>query len=287
MYVVAGVSGKTGGAVASQLLARGLPVRALVRDPAKAAAWRARGAEVAVAALDDRPALAQALAGAAGLYALLPEDPTDVDFRGRRLRIADALAAAVEAARVPAVALLSTTSAFMPAGNGPAAELHQLERRLRETGTRLSVIRCCYFQDNTLAALPAARQDGVFPCFLPADIPFPTVAAGDVGALAARLLQDHPTHHQVIDFLGPAYSLAQMAQALGRALDRPLRVIEVPPPAQLEALLAAGLARPAAEAVAEMFACIASGRVSPQGDRVERATTTIEETLAAGLGTRQ
>src|SRR5688500_6999772 len=72
MYAIAGVSGHTGAVVATTLLAAGKPVRVIVRDAAKGAEWKAKGAEVAVASLDDRPALAQALRGAEGAYLLIP-----------------------------------------------------------------------------------------------------------------------------------------------------------------------------------------------------------------------
>src|SRR5260370_17587051 len=72
MYVVAGVTGNTGKVVAEMLLAQRQPVRALVRDEAKGAAWKKRGAEVVVAELDDAAALGRALAAATGAYLLLP-----------------------------------------------------------------------------------------------------------------------------------------------------------------------------------------------------------------------
>ncbi len=57
MYVVAGVSGNTGKVVAETLLAQKQPVRVIVRSAEKGEEWKARGAEVAVAELDDVAAL--------------------------------------------------------------------------------------------------------------------------------------------------------------------------------------------------------------------------------------
>ena len=54
LIMVSGATGNTGSGVASSLLAQGWPVRALVRDEAKAAGLRAQGAQVVVADL-DRP----------------------------------------------------------------------------------------------------------------------------------------------------------------------------------------------------------------------------------------
>ncbi|HWL85044.1 MAG TPA: NmrA family NAD(P)-binding protein, partial [Polyangiaceae bacterium] len=70
MFVIAGVTGNTGSVVAETLLARGEMVRVIVREAAKGASFAARGAEVAVASLDDSAALSKALAGAKGAYLL-------------------------------------------------------------------------------------------------------------------------------------------------------------------------------------------------------------------------
>jgi uncharacterized protein YbjT (DUF2867 family) len=72
MYAIAGVTGHTGSVAAETLLAEGKPVRVIVRDAAKGVAWMRKGAEVAVASLDDVPALTAALTGVAGAFVLLP-----------------------------------------------------------------------------------------------------------------------------------------------------------------------------------------------------------------------
>ncbi len=89
MFVVAGVSGNTGSVVANTLLSQGHAVRVLVRDAAKGAAWKAKGAEVAVADLQgSEEGLASAFAGAEGAYVLLPpltrDDFIEVHTRAAR-----------------------------------------------------------------------------------------------------------------------------------------------------------------------------------------------------------
>ena len=54
MYAITGITGQVGAELGKQLLAAGLPVRAVVRDAAKGADWAARGAEVALADLPVR-----------------------------------------------------------------------------------------------------------------------------------------------------------------------------------------------------------------------------------------
>src|SRR5262245_3741627 len=85
MFVIAGVSGNTGSVVANTLLEAKKPVRVIVRDAAKGEPWKAKGAEVAIASVEDRAAFARALAGAEGAYLLLPPNGFgDTDLAAKR-----------------------------------------------------------------------------------------------------------------------------------------------------------------------------------------------------------
>jgi uncharacterized protein YbjT (DUF2867 family) len=280
MFVVAGASGRTGNVVAQSLLSQCKKVRVVVRDASQGAAWHRRGADIATASLDDGVALARALEGATGFYALLPEDPSIEDFHAQRRRMADAMTGAVQTSRVPHVVLLSAAAAVLREGNGLAAELHYLENALRAKGTKLTAIRASYLQENVLAALPAAQHDGIYPNFLPSpDVAIPTVATRDVGRLAARCLLEAPMQSEVIDLVGPLYSARQFAEQLGAALGKDLRVVDIPASAHVDVLTQAGVPRQFAEALAELYACFAAGRVSPVGDRMVPGTTTLDEIL--------
>jgi uncharacterized protein YbjT (DUF2867 family) len=284
MFVITGASGRVGGVAADALMAAGHPVRVIVRDARKGEPWRARGAEVAVCSIGDEAALARALEGAAGFFALLPDDAFEPEFPRERRRLSDAMVAATRASGVPHVVLLSAIAAPLSKVNCPALHLGRLEEALRAAHDRVTALRACYLQENVLAALPAAREQGVFPCFLPtADTPLSTVATRDVGRVAARCLLEPPARSEVVDLAGPAYTARQMAEKLGAALGRSLQVVEIPAAAHAEVLAQAGLPRPYAEAVAEFYAAVAAGLVTPRGERMLAGTTTLDETLAAAL----
>lgn len=74
MITVFAASGRQGSATVSALLASGCPVRAVVRDPRKAAALRLadKGADVVPGSFDDKDAVGRALHGATGLYLYQP-----------------------------------------------------------------------------------------------------------------------------------------------------------------------------------------------------------------------
>jgi uncharacterized protein YbjT (DUF2867 family) len=198
--------------------------------------------------------------------------------------MADAIGAAVRDAGVPHVVLLSAVGAALADGNGPAKDLHYLEDVLRSTGTKVSILRACWFQENVGAVLDAATHMGIYPnLMLSADAAIPTVATRDVGQLAVSLLVAPPAASEVVDVIGPMYSARDFAAALGSGLGKPLQIVDVPPPARVGALVQAGLPPSFAEEVAEVYACFDAGRIRPQGDRALTATTTIQETLAGLL----
>ena len=66
MFVVVGATGNTGSAVADTLLKTKQSVRIVVRSAEKGSSWKAKGADIAVASLDDVPALIKAFEGSTG-----------------------------------------------------------------------------------------------------------------------------------------------------------------------------------------------------------------------------
>src|SRR5215469_16059948 len=84
--LVTGATGNTGGAVVSELLHRGVPVRAMVRSrDARSAALQARGAEVVVADIFDPDQLVAAMRGVQRAYYVPPDGSRPLrSFAARR-----------------------------------------------------------------------------------------------------------------------------------------------------------------------------------------------------------
>lgn len=282
-YVVAGATGRVGSVVARELLVRGKRTTVVVRDDAARTRWRALGAEAALGSLDDRAFLTSVLNGADGFFVLVPENVPPPAFHAPRERMAEAIAESVSASGVPRVVMLSAIAAAIPEGNGPAKTLHRLEQRLAATGTPLTRLRPCYYQDNIAGVLPPATGQGIFPTLFPAEAPLPMVATKDVGRVAAAALADGPPANEIVDILGPAYSARQLAAALSSALRRLLNVVEVPPHAHVRTLTGSGMPLEMAEAVAEMMAAFAAGRIAPCGHRQVVGTTPIDDVIAGIL----
>ena len=285
MFIVAGVTGNVGSVVARALLAQGKKTKVIVRDEAKGKEWSKAGAEVAIGALEDRAFLASALKGASGFFTLLPPNYQAVDFFGTQKSTADAIAGAVKDSGVAHVVMLSSIGADLAAGTGPIKGLHYLEEKLRATGVKLSAIRAGSFQENLHNALGAARQAGIYPNFMPsADYPIPMIATRDIGALAAQSLLTPPAKSEVVDLVGPAYSHRQVAEKIGQALGKSLKIVDIPAAGHVDALVQAGFSKGLAQEFAEMYAGFAGGGITPKGDRLVQGKTAIDETIKAAVG---
>ena len=277
MIVVLGAFGKTGRVVVARLREAGQGVRAVTHDPRRAAQ-----PGVALADLSDAVALERVMSDAQAVYAVLPDDLSAARFHAERRARVDALVRAVERTAVPRVVLISSALAALGEGpgNGFGAELAYCERRLLETNATLTVLRACYFQDNLRQILPLARQEGIYPCFFGSpEQRIATVAASDVGALAARaLLEPARRRSEIIDVLGPEYSSRELAERVGRVVGRALTLVELGPERQ-QVLFETQMSAQAARAMVETLACLSKG-VALRGDRSERTSTLLEATLA-------
>jgi uncharacterized protein YbjT (DUF2867 family) len=274
-----------GSVVASELLAKGESVKVLVRDAAKGAPWKAKGAEVAVGTLDDTASLAAALKGAEGFFTLLPPNFAADDLFAAQKETANSIGAAVKQSGVPHVVMLSSIGADLAEGTGPIKGLHYLEGVLRATGTKLTAIRAGYFQENVGNSLGAAKTAGIFPNMAPsADYPMPMIATRDIGLLAAAELAVPSPKAEIIDLHGPSYTIRQAAELLGTALGKKLNIVDVPPAAQLGAFQQAGMKPTLAAAYVEMNAGFASGKIRPVGDRLKVGRTALETVVKTIVG---
>jgi uncharacterized protein YbjT (DUF2867 family) len=229
MYAITGITGKVGGAVARDLLAKGSTVRAVLRDEAKGEEWKNRGCEIAFADMDDAAALTSAFAGTEGVFILPPSDfDPEPGFPGAK-RVIEAITAALRQALPRKVVCLSTIGADALQEN-LLTPRSSLEQALGGIGIPVTFLRPGWFMENAVWDVPAARDDGILRSFLqPADKAFPMVATQDVGHVTARLLREDWRGTRIVELEGPARaSPNDLAQAFAVALKRPVHVEIVP-----------------------------------------------------------
>jgi uncharacterized protein YbjT (DUF2867 family) len=233
LFAVVGATGQQGGSAIDALLAADVGVRALVRDPASAAAGalRSRGVEVVVADQEDGDALARGLRGVAGLFFMTTfAGPDGTEGEVRRGGIIAEAAARVD---VPSVVYSSVGGAERHTGIPHFESKRRVEERLGGL-VPATFLRPTFFMENLGPQLtPDQSGDVVVRLPLAADVPLQMVAVRDIGAAAARLLVE-PTviDGDAVEIAGDELTLDEVAERVAervaRTSGRPARFEEVP-----------------------------------------------------------
>jgi uncharacterized protein YbjT (DUF2867 family) len=259
MFAVMGITGNVGGAIADTLLLHGKRVRGIVRDEAKAQAWKDRGVELVTADYDEN--LAAAFTGVEGIFAMIPPNLTpDPGFPDSAARIT-AIKKAILAAKPPRAVFLSSIGSEKPSRIGLITTTHMLEQELGSTGVPSAFLRPGSFMENIIYSLPAARETGMYFAFYqPLEHPFPLIATKDIGRIAAETLLQTWQDNRVIEISGPTYySSNDVAAALEKALNRPITGVAVPRDIWVDTMAQHGIPADRSGAYIEMLDSFNSG----------------------------
>jgi uncharacterized protein YbjT (DUF2867 family) len=259
-------------------------VRVILRDEKKAAAWRDKGAEVAIARLDDAQALGAALRGADGVYAIVPPKHLTEDQLAEQRPIIDAWQKAIAAARPRHVVLLSSVGAELSEGTGPILSLNLAEEKLRATGVKLTALRAAYFQENWGSLAAVAKANGILPSMLTPGRAASMVATADIGRVAAEALLEGERAPEVIELAGPRdYTPEDVAAAFGAALGKRVDVVGVPEEGIEPALQQAGFKPKVAKLFRELNVGINRGHIHWSGTP-RRGRVGIEDVVRGLVG---
>jgi uncharacterized protein YbjT (DUF2867 family) len=281
MYVVVGATGNTGSAVADTLLSRKQPVRIVVRSADKGAAWKAKGAEIAVASLDDVPALTKAFQGASGLYILVPPNyGAQAWLTEQRARMGRA-AEAIEKSSVPHVVFLSSIGGHIAEGTGPIRAARYGEQVLARAVKNLTILRPPYFMENWAPVLGTVKGQGLLPTFIAPMAKIPMVATDDIGRIAAEQLIAGGYGRKVVEMAGPEeYSPDQVAAVLGQILGKPVTAQHAPLSAVVPTFKSFGFSDEAAKLFEEMYTSFSTGAIGYEHPAsLVRGKVTLAEAL--------
>jgi uncharacterized protein YbjT (DUF2867 family) len=273
MILVVGATGTNGREVVARLAQAGRPVRALVRDPAKATELRLPNVEVVRGDLDDPASLDVALKGVDRAFLV-----TAVDQRTGRW-CQNFIEAAKRAGR-PHVVKFSG----MGAGSAPVEIMRQhgaTDQMLAGAGLPFTILRPNSFFQNMLWSAETIRAQGAF--YLPLrDARQSLVDVRDIAAVAVEVLTAPGHEGQTYEVTGPeALSYHDVAATLSRVLGKPVRYVDVPPEAARESMLKAGMPAWNATAVTELYEVFATGQFATTTDVVERLTGRPARTFEA------
>lgn len=286
MIVVTGASGHTGRVVAESLLFQGEKVRVIGRDANRLAPLVQKGAEAFIADVTDTTKLAEAFAGAQGVYAMLPPNLTAPDVAAYQNTVSDAVASALEKASVPYAVLLSSIGADKPDRTGPVIALHDFEQKLNGiAGLNAIYLRAGYFMENVLPQAQVIRGFGKSAGPLRADLQVPMITTRDIGARAASLLQKRDfSGKQARELLGHRdLDYREVTSVIGKAIGKPdLEYAQLSDEQLKPILVQMGMSASMAGLLLEMAGAMNSGYMKALEPRsAENTTPTSFETFVA------
>jgi uncharacterized protein YbjT (DUF2867 family) len=290
VFVIFGAAGNVGSASATALRHAGRAVRAVVRDDKQGGPLAAIGCEIAVADLNDAASVARVIDGAHAVQMLCPVPRAHDAPAAAMRRMIDAGIAALRAAAPPRVVALSDYGAQHPDGTGITTLFHYLETQLRGVDSQLTFLRAAEHMHNWARVLPVALAQGVLPSLHhPLTKLFPTVAAQDVGLLAAELLLDArpaPVSPRVVSIESEQrVSALDVARTVGELAGRQVVAQEVPRGEWAGVLRRAGLSEQHARLITDLYDAHNAGRIDVDADVSERrfGATTLAQELGALL----
>lgn len=235
--LITGATGSVSSALLQALqVPRQLKLRAMVRDPNKAGALRARGLEVVNGDLDEPESLPRAFEGVQDLWLLNAVGPRQPENSMN----------ALWAARQAGVERVVRLSAIGAAHDAPSrnGRLHALsDAELMSSGLKWTILRPHFFTQNLLMTAPTVATQGAFYWDMGTGR-LAMVDARDIGEVAAKILTSAPdAHHgKIYTPTGPAaISLAEAAAQLSEGLGKPVRYVPVPHDAARQSMLEMGM----------------------------------------------
>jgi NAD(P)H dehydrogenase (quinone) len=284
MYAIMGITGRVGSAIAENLLAQGKQIRAIVRNPEKAARWKERGAEIAVADVDDPNALASAFEGTDGVFLMIPPNFAPAPGYPETRKTLASFHAALEKALPKKAIYLSSIGAEQTSGLGLITSLHLLEQTLGDLPIPQAFLRAGWFMENHAWDVTTARSEGkIFSNLYPLDRKFSLVATADIGKAGADILRQEWKGTRYIEVAGPdQYSPNDIGGALSAALGRTIEMVAVPRDKWTEFFIGQGMPKGRTEPRAEMVDGFNSGWIhfSVPGTEHFTGTTSLTSVIA-------
>ncbi|RCR70693.1 SDR family oxidoreductase [Larkinella punicea] len=264
--LITGATGTIGSELATQLSAKGIPFRALVRSLENAEKLaQLDGAELVVGDLNDPESLVRALDGIERAFLL-----TNSSEQAETLQMN--FVAVAQQAGVKHIVKLSQFAADL---HSPVRFLRYhaaVEQKIRESGLSFTFLRPNLFMQALLGFRDPIVNQGKF--FATAgDARISAVDIRDIAAVAVEALTMPGHVGKTYDLTGPeALTHQQMAAHFSDILGRPVLYIDVPPAHLRQALLSVGFPEWQADGLIEDYAHYARGEASAVSSAIQEVT---------------
>ena len=219
--LITGATGNISSGIIAQLKGSAHRLRALVRNPEKAAELKRQGVEIRGGDLEKPWTLGPAFAGADTVWILAPPGP----------RAPEQCSNALWAARQGGAKHVARMSAFGAGHTAPTinSRLHALsDAELVGSGMPCTIVKPHFFAQNLMMAAQSVAQQGTI-FFALADGKMGLIDSRDISDCAAHVLTTAGHEGKTYTLTGPAsLSMHQIAAAIGAAIGKAVNYVPVP-----------------------------------------------------------
>jgi uncharacterized protein YbjT (DUF2867 family) len=264
MILITGATGNIGRFLVAELIQRKAPIRLLVRDPSKAAAWAGR-AGIVIGDLAVTETLVPALTGVTSVF-LLAGPSGDAIAQTKNV---------IEAARLagshPHIVVLSSLGADDP--SLALAKVHaDRETLVQASGLPWTMLRPGMFMTNTFAwAGTIKTQKTVFNPYAQGSIS--PIASSDIARVAAAVLTDASYQGRILALTGPeALTNPEQVAALSRVLGYPIACQDISIEQSVEGMIKNGFPGFVAHMLGDLNQRVRNTAKAPVFDTVQTIT---------------
>ena len=278
MILVTGATGLSGGVLVRLLSARGIPVRVLVRNPARAEALSSLpNVEIVEGDMARPGTLSGPLSGVDRAMLISSSDASMLEVQSNF----------IDAAKAAGVEHVVKLSGIMPEVDSPFrfARMHgEIEQKLERSGMAFTHLRAGEFMHSYFRQVPAIVGRGAL--FLPMeDARIASIDVPDIAEAAVVVLTTPGHEGKIYPLTGPeALSMTEVARKLSTATGRTISYVNVAPEQARQAQLDAGVPQYRADALAELFAERRKGKEARVWPTIEtiigRRATSFDEFAA-------
>jgi uncharacterized protein YbjT (DUF2867 family) len=252
-----------GSELVRRLSAKGIPSRALVRNPAKAQILASLpNVEVVEGDMARPDSLTEALRGIERAMLISSSDPTMIETQS----------SFIDAARRAGVRHVVKLSGIIPELDSPFrfARMHaEIEQRLEDSGLAYTHLRAGEFMPSYFRQVPSIVARGIMALPM-ADARIASVDIGDLAEVAIVVLTTSGHEGKTYPLTGPeSLTMAEVAEKLSAAIGKTIRYVDVPPEEAKAARLAAGMPPYLAEGLDELLAERRRGKESKVWPTIE------------------
>ena len=265
MILVIGATGNIGSEVARQLVAKGVGVRALVRDRAKAEALLGTKVQLVAGDLSRPETVAAAMAGVDKLFLVTPFHLDQIAMKS----------AAIKAAKQAGVKHIVMSTGI---GAGPDAGVEigrwhgKNQEEVKATGVAYTFLKPNFFMQNMLMFAGTIREQGAFHMPL-GDSRVSWVDVRDIAQVGVVALSEAGHENKEYPITGgETVSCVEMAAILSDVLGRAVNYVDIPLATAKVGMIAAGMPEKLADLMNELYALGPAGHLAYVADTVEVVT---------------